>query len=534
METMHSSPPTPSTPPSAGAAFTEAPPASVGRTPRAEGGVGAWFRALDAFLAAVERSAWQVRGLADDTRTAWTTAQAGAEGAAELADERLAELSRLGRTGWVLSQLAVSYRLHRVQAAFLSEEAASRALLAIHEKSARRVRRASEELGGGFMKVGQLLSARPDVLPAVWIRELAHLQDAAPPLPFATIARVVERELGRPLAELFASFDEAPLAVASIGQVHRAVTHDGALVAVKVQRPGVERLIELDLKALGLFVEAVRSMLPPADTDTILAELGTGLRAETDYVEEARVMAFVGAFFAERGLAAAPTPRAELSSERVLTASYFEGEKVTVVLERLLAARLEGDAAAEQRSNDLLGRVLGAYASQILEAGVFQADPHPGNLLVGADDELVILDYGCSRRLPPERRIAYVRLVLAFINRDRDAMASLFDALGFRTESGRHETLHRFADALLGQLERSAHADGSVWPDADAVLAEARSLLDATLGDPVVQLPGDFIMMARVFGTLAGLFNHYRPKLDVQRYLWPSLTRALAESAAST
>lgn len=498
------------------------PSSSVPHSPGGFDGLRAWLKVADALLIAVENTAWQVREAASEF------AQDGAELSSWFRGRRARaarwpeEAKRLQRTGWMLTKVATSYRLHITKAAFMPKRAAGRSLERLHEKNARRFLLVSEECGGGFLKVGQMLSARPDLLPASWIRELSKLQDAAPTVAVEAIRETLERELGAPVDELFARFDDEPLAAASIGQVHRALTHDGREVAVKVQRPGIEALLELDLTLLERFVRGLASSLPEADWDTIVTSVREAVRAETDYETERQVMARVGRFFGEDGTVRVPTPVPEHSSGQVLTSTFIEGAKITDRLDTLAAERDAGDERANEALTSIFGQLLEGYVRQILQAGVFQADPHPGNLLVDDADRLVLLDYGCAQEVSPEARRGYVKLVMAFLANDREGMADAFVALGFRTQSGDPETLHRFADAMLREM-RAATDEGVGWRTQQELLDEAASLLRAAEGDPVVTLPDDFVMIARVFGTIGGLFLAYRPDLDWSARLLPTL-----------
>lgn len=489
-------------------------------------GIRAWLRVADALLVAIENTAWQVR------ETAGEVAQDGADIATWLRGKKSraarlpAEAKRLQRTGWMLTKVATSYRLHITKAAFMPRRAAERSLARLHEKNARRFLAVSEECGGGFLKVGQMLSARPDLLPAVWILELSKLQDAAPTVPTELVRKTLEEQLGAPVDELFTRFDDVPLAAASIGQVHRARTLDGREVAVKVQRPGIRALLELDLALLERFVRGLASSLPEADWDTIVASVHDAVVAETDYESELEVMARIGDFFGDHGAVRVPVPVPEHSTDQVLTSTFVDGVKITSRLDELVTQRDEGDEAATAKLTSIFGQLLEGYVRQILEAGVFQADPHPGNLLIDGDDRLVLLDYGCAQAVTAQARLGYVKLVMAFLASDRDSMAEAFVALGFRTQSGDPETLHRFADAMLREM-RAATDDSVVWRSQEELLDEAANLLRAAEGDPVVTLPDDFVMIARVFGTIGGLFLAYRPELDWNQRLLPTLTRAL-------
>jgi predicted unusual protein kinase regulating ubiquinone biosynthesis (AarF/ABC1/UbiB family) len=464
---------------------------------------------VTATLGALERTAWQLRGLADDMVRLGN--QLGQEAVAWRARSR-----RLSRTGWMLARVLGDYRSFAIYSAFLPARKRRELLERIHQRNARLFFRTSAEQLGAFLKVGQMLSSRPDLLPAPWIDELAALQDAAPAVPFAELRPIVEADLGAPIGERFASFDEAPLAAASIGQVHRAVTRDGREVAVKVQRPGVAELVEHDLALLAVFLEAVADLLPPADYPTIVAEIRAAVRRELDYGAEANAMTAVADFFVATPGVTVPRPVPELCGGRVLTTNYEKGEKITTALAAL-------PATAQAERDDLLGRLLSVYLRQVLDLGLFQADPHPGNFLVTADGVLVLLDFGCACRLEDGRRRAYRALVLAFLGQDRARLGQLLGELGFTTRSGAPTTLLAFADALLASFRRAAAEGTFSWPTRDQVLAEAGALLAQSAIDPVTRIPADFVLIGRVFGTLAGLFQHHRPAIDFGAHVLPHL-----------
>jgi ubiquinone biosynthesis protein len=460
------------------------------------------FAEVNSLLQRLERAAWQMRALSDEAVRLGGEARAWqARGA------------RLSTTGWMLGRVVADYRLFAIYSAFLPARARAPQLARIHRRAAARFYRASVEQQGAFLKVGQLLSARADLLPAPWIEALAPLQDAAPPLGFDTVRAVVEAELGRPLDAAFAAFDETPLAAASIGQVHRAVTLDGAMVAVKVQRPGIAELIEHDLALLQLFVESLDGLVPPADHETICAEVRATVRGELDYLAEAASMARAAAFFDGTPGVRVPRPIAPLCRPRLLCAEFAAGDKITVALDR----------ADEGLRADVLGRLLSVYLAQVLGDGSVQADPHPGNFLVAPDGALVLLDFGCTRVLPDEARLGYRDLVQAFLVGDEARLVARLAALGFRTRSGDPETLLAFVRALLSSFRGAAARGSFAWPSRDQLFAEAEALADSARRDPVVRLPPEFVMIARVFGTLAGMFQHYRPAIDYARYVLPHL-----------
>lgn len=493
----------------------------------------AWLKVLDAALRAVEQSAWESRRLV----TEWVRSARGdilhvRERAAEMAAFQ-ARLKRATQCGWVLTKIASSYRWHLTRAAFSSRRSATRALTRLHAKNAERFRDLCMAQGGAFLKVGQLLSARPDLLPAVWVDSLSCLQDDAPAVPAEEILALLEKELGAKVEELFLVFDREPLAAASIGQVHRASLLDGREVAVKVQRPGVDDTIELDMELLCMFLEGTKSMLPPTDYDTIVREVKQLIREELDYERERRHTERAAAFFADDLRISAPMPVDGYCSPRVLTTELAKGEKITTALGRLKElAGAEGEQRKAQEAGqelaDVLGTLLQAYVRQILVAGHFQADPHPGNLLYDKEVGLTLLDFGCSKSIDEPTRRAYLKLLQAFVVSDRESLVEQLRALGFRTRSGLADTLLMFVDLLLKEFREAQASGGSLrFRKPEDMIADAKMVMSVASADPVESIPEEFVMIARVFGTIGGLFSHYEPEIDFSQHVMPTLMAAM-------
>ena len=324
------------------------------------------------------------------------------------------------------------------------------------------------------------------------------------------------------LNELFADFDPEPLAAASIGQVHRAQLHDGREVAVKVQRPGLDEVVELDMTLLKVFMDAVKSALPPMDMDTIVSEIQRTVREELDYQREARVMTRIGEQLA--GVTGITTPAlvAEHSSRHVLTTEFVHGRKLTTVLDEL-------HHTDPERLGIVLHRLLDAWFSQVLHGGVFHADPHPGNIMITDDDTLVLLDFGCAQSLSDAARHGYFRVLQACVVDDQKVIADTLTAMGFTTRSGNPDTLLAFVAAILDQVRNAIiYPDPDKgWPSAEEMMQQVSHLLGRLEHDPVEKMPGDFIMLARVFGTLGGFFLHYQPKVDIAALVLGYLTRPL-------
>lgn len=490
-------------------------------------GAKAWIGLLRSVFGALESTLLDVRAIAVQATEAFDAAR----GELEDLSTRFEDLSsdaalwpqkhaRAAKTGLMLAKVVGSYRLFELRSAFADREQAKQMMRDLHSVNAARYYQTSVEQGGAFLKVGQMLSTRPDLMPRPWIAELSKLQDAAPPFAFADVGRIITEDLGKPPQELFASFDEQPIAAASIGQVHRATTKDGVEVAVKVQRPDIAHLMEVDLELLELVLEALSSMLPPTDYDTIAKEIREALQTELDYRREAASMTRMGAFFAGAEKIRVPSPVEALCSPRVLTSTFEKGRKINVVLDELSGPAGDPAALAE-----VLGRLVEVYIRQILEAGFFQADPHPGNFLVAEDGTLVLLDFGCSRELSPEMRTGFRDLVLASFASDRDRMEAIFTQLGFVTQSGKADSLHVFADALLGQLKRGiTGGDDPVWRSSAQTFESVADMLDAANADPIVRIPAEFVMIARVMGMISGTMDHYRPNIDWGARVLPYLS----------
>jgi predicted unusual protein kinase regulating ubiquinone biosynthesis (AarF/ABC1/UbiB family) len=377
-----------------------------------------------------------------------------------------------------------------------------------HRELARRTAAAAAQLRGGIAKLGQLASCRPDLIGPIWAAELAALQDDVPPVDAAAIRARIEAELGRPIGELFADFDDAPLAAASLAQVHAARLPDGTALAVKVQVPGIEDVIEADIAALRAVAGALGDV-PGVDLATLAGELARALAAELDYAAEAEALR---AF--RRDGALVPEPIATHSSARVLAMTRIEGERLAAFLER---------APADERDR-VLGELVGELARQILARGRVHADPHPGNFMVTADGRLALLDFGCTLELSAEERAAYARLVIAVGGGAEAAVARELASLGFTADEPAQ--LVALAGSLIGALRPGAAVSELDWEAAFAEqVANARQLGG-------LAIPRSFVLLGRVLATVAGLLARYRPRIQLHPLIARHLAAAIAGAGA--
>jgi len=311
---------------------------------------------------------------------------------------------------------------------------------------AQRVRMALGELGATFIKLGQMLSTRADLLPADFIAELSKLQDAAPPVPFSEIERVVAEEMGRLGAPPFLSFERSPMASASIGQVHAAVLLDGTPVIVKVRRPGVVEQVELDLEILRGIVEWMQ-VHTPIGRDYELRELADEfaytVRGELDYVREAQNAKRLRRAFEGDGRVWIPRVYEEYSTSCMLTEERVTGVKISdlATLDRLGISRR---AVAEN--------AVQVFLREILEFGFFHADPHPGNFFVQPDASLAIVDFGMVGRVNEETQRQLLRAVSAAAQQDAEGLAEAMYALGVAGRQALRPAFQRDLNHLMGSF----------------------------------------------------------------------------------
>jgi len=309
-------------------------------------------------------------------------------------------------------------------------------------------------LGPTFVKLGQLLSTRSDLLPPVYLEALSRLQDDVPPLEPGVAETVVEDELGVRISTAFGSFEPDPVGSASLGQVHRATLRDGRPVAVKVQRPGIRRRALEDLEVIAELADFVDSHSDRASRlglGAMVQEFRKALLDELDYRREAEHQKVFGEILADFDRICVPQPVDDYTTSRVLTMDYVDGRSIAS-LGPLGRIELDCEGLADQ--------LIGAYLEQVLVHGFFHADPHPGNVLLTPDHRLFLIDVGMVARLSPEAQEQLLRLLLATSNGDASAAVDALERLGERLEgydadalrARVSELLLRYGSATVGRL----------------------------------------------------------------------------------
>jgi predicted unusual protein kinase regulating ubiquinone biosynthesis (AarF/ABC1/UbiB family) len=381
-----------------------------------------------------------------------------------------------------------------------------------------------EALGPTFIKLGQLLSTRADMLPATYVDALARLQDEIEPFPYSEVVAIVEDELGVRLSKAFAEFDSTPLAAASLGQVHRAVLRSGREVAVKVQRPQVREQVRRDLDALSdlaPLLERVAGVSRSLDVPRVLDEFRRTVLRELDYQQEARHMTALAHQLRDFESIVVPLPIDDYTTSRVLTMDFIAGTKITSV-SRVEWTEVDGAALA----NDLCR----AYLQQILVDGLFHADPHPGNVLLTPDHRLALIDVGMVGRLSMTLQDQLLRLMLAIADARGDEAASVIVSLG--------DTHEDFDEALV--RETVIEVVGGHQNTPAKSLNVGRVMLDTvrTSGRYGLRLPAELALLGKTLLNLHHIGRLLDPEFDVngsmrrnatglmRRRMWKTLTPA--------
>lgn len=378
-----------------------------------------------------------------------------------------------------------------------------------------RIRNFLEELGPTFVKLGQIASTRPDLIPAEIIAELERLQDHVAPFPYEEVAAIIESELGAPVEQLFASFDEAPMAAASIGQVHRAELPDGTPVAVKVQRPRIGAVIETDLDILSELARLAESRMAWARSYRIgdmIEELARALRREMDYTAEARHMEKFAALEETLDYIRVPGLYRTYSTRKVLTMDYIEGIKLS---ER---ERLDHEGIDRKRTAE---RYATAILHQILIDGLFHCDPHPGNVLALPDGKLALIDFGMVGKLSPEMKRHFASFVIALRAQSTNGVLRSITRMGLVPDEADMDALRDDVDELRDKYYRV--------PLHEIGLGEAIRDLFAVARRHGIRIPVDMTLLGKTLLTMEGVVAALDPSFSVFDVAEPFGRRLLRE-----
>jgi ubiquinone biosynthesis protein len=377
-----------------------------------------------------------------------------------------------------------------------------------------RVRRTLEDLGPTYIKIGQILSGRGDLLPPDFVHEFTKLLDSAEPFPYEGVAKQIETELGRSPEQIFASFERTPIAAASIGQVHRAVLANGDRVVVKVQRPNIERMVRSDLSLLArqaAFLEKRSATLRNYSLSENVDELGYALLNELDYKAEAQNIDRFYNTYNDVPTLRIPRVYWEYTTRRVIVMEEIDG----IPLSHLQRLRNEGyDLSA------IAQVICDFYLKQIFEDGLFHADPHPANLLA-AGDQVAVLDFGMVAVLSKRLREDLGDIFVAVITQNTEEMITVFVRMGLVTRATNLRELERDINRML--VRYLGRELGRI--PVDEVLTEVLNVLF----NHKVRLPGDIAMLIRAIMVLESLGRSLDPNYQIVESLEPYIRKLIAD-----
>ena len=370
-----------------------------------------------------------------------------------------------------------------------------------------------EKLGPTFVKLGQLLSTRADLLPPAYLEALARLQDDVGPFPFEDVERIVQQEIGVRLSKAFDEFAHQPIAAASLGQVHRAVMRGSRAVAVKVQRPDVRDRVLKDLDALdevAALMHRFSATTRSIDAPGVLEEFRRTILSELDYREEAHNLVTLAHQLRDFETIVVPLPIDDYTTARVLTMDYIDGTKITAV-SPVEWTEVDGVSLGED--------LFRAYLQQILVDGVFHADPHPGNVLLTPDHRLALIDLGMVGRLSTTMQERLFRLMLAISEARGDDAASIVMTSGEKSEDFDEMQMRRIIIEMVGRYRNTAAKELNVGR---VMLEMARAATQHGL-----RMPPELALLGKTLLNLDEIGRHLDPDFDVNASMRRNATRVM-------
>jgi predicted unusual protein kinase regulating ubiquinone biosynthesis (AarF/ABC1/UbiB family) len=410
-------------------------------------------------------------------------------------------LSRFAKISSMTAGVATRTVTQKMVGAFQDLDARQAAEKKALHKSAEQMAKTLGELKGAAMKVGQMLTTDPELLPPEIIEHLSVLQNSAPAMDFDMVREVVENALGGKLEDHYVTFSEEAIGAASIGQVHRATTHEGQDVAVKVQYPGIAATIEADLKNLGAVMNVAKALIPAERVDAYIEEVKEVIANESDYHREADNLERFIVLLRDLPGIRVPTPVQELTRKDVLTMEFIEGPRLVDHLQE----------ADQNERNEKMLTLMTAYLHMMHRHGALHVDPHPGNFLVDQEGRVVLLDLGAVRDYSLDFGDNLIRMIIAMWEHDTDLLKDGWERLAFVDKGIDPEMIYDWFNLILDPLLEDREFDFGDW----SLQEEAMRFV---LKNPKLKLfapPQEVIFYMRVMAGMRGLLAQSRAQSNV-------------------
>jgi len=399
-------------------------------------------------------------------------------------------------------KIVISYKLFNLLGIVMVGYKREKRLKALHRRNAVFFRKKALEMKGLMIKVGQFLSSRVDFLPDEYTSELSLLQDSVPPYDYNMIRGRIINELGAPPEEIFLKFNTEPIAAASLGQVHEASLRDGRRVAVKIQYPDIEKLIETDIRILKLVIRLFRGRYGRINFDMLHEEFSKIIRAELDYLKEGKNAERFGQDFKNDDRVIFPSVHWEYTTKHVLTLEFVEGIKIT---------ECEAIKKSDINCADTATLLSETYLRMICLHGFFHGDPHPGNIFVQHGPKLAFVDFGMVQAIPERIQRELRRFAKAIVESNPEETVDSIRKMGFILEGADYRAIIDLARSLMDKYRDIAPTElkkltlDDIWKEIDNII----KVID------FIQIPNNFILLGRTVGILNGISSRLNPEINI-------------------
>ena len=433
--------------------------------------------------------------------------------------QRSIPMTKLGRMlplAFTVIVIWLGWRWLRIKRKFLGDKRMERATHEFHKRSALSVVRQAIRQQGLIIKTCQFLGSRADVLMDEYITVLSLVHDQVPPRSWQEMQPIIEEELGGEVEKFFLEFDRDAIAAASLAQVYKAKKYDGTIVAVKVQYPNIESVVKHDLANLRILVNIWAKFETVIDFRPIIDEMERNAPEEVDFIHEGKAAEVLTDLLSDRNDVVIPKIHWDLSTRRILTMDYLDGIKISNV---------EAQRKTGVNTPQVAETLIDLFNTMILRKGMFHADPHPGNLFVIPNPEndgtakIGLVDFGLTKKIPEEFRDQLIVLTSAIMSEQAEAITGTMEEMGFRTRDRTQETYTALGEAFLGDVLRS----GKPYADQEMIAEINQQLGKVLRANPLIDVPGDVILIARVMGLLSGLARILDSETDLLEALIPYL-----------